>query len=660
MFARWEKGDLMVLTGLVAFGLFTILAAVFVTRMISLNVIERDAHGLATQWALQVSADLARPVSAATENSVPHYGIGEIRTFQSGQHFSVVRRFALFRANRSALAKGPDFLADDLIGLASDIRFDKAFQYTITTGESLLRYASSGMPGMPEHTARVFVPIKEAGRVVQVMVVDTDQSSAYLLFSQAFDIVILATSALMVLGISVPVFVVWRRIRRQGSMQRQIHFLAAHDLLTGLANRTQYIQYLAEALEQAGHDGGSVAVLCTDLDRFRDINDALGHPIGDALLVSAAGRIQELIDEEDAVAGRLGGNEFSIMVRGEAAMNRALVLARRLRERLAEPHLVERHRLTVTASLGMAVGPADGDDPTTLLRRAELALDQAKASGDNAGRFFYGAMEKKATRRRQLEQDLRNAIAEDQLRLQYQPQFDLRTARIVGYEALIRWHHPQRGLVSPGAFIPCAERSGLIHAIGEWALRTACRYAASWPEPWNIAVNLSAIQFMNPDLVATIGRILDETGLDPKRLEVEITESLLLQNVDQVQRMLRQLGRLGVAVALDDFGTGYSSLSYLARFPFNKIKIDQSFVHALGSRPEALAVVKTIVGLGGALDITIIAEGVETEAQAEALRAAGCAQVQGYLYGRPADRVLDGWEATVRIARAARRAPDAA
>jgi diguanylate cyclase (GGDEF)-like protein len=710
MFSRWAKGDTMLITSLVAFGLFAVLTGVFVTRLISLNVLERDARYLATLWAQHVSAQMGRPATIAgdgvsgyglryfdarppptraatqvstastapasaaiasaptasaagrphSDSAKPQYKPDEVLSFRRGEHFSVVRRFALLRADRSVELKGPQFSAQELRTLIENASFNRAFRRAIISGKSLLRYASSGMPQLPEHTARVLVPIKTGTRVAQVMVVDTDQSSAYILFSRAFNIVILATSALLIVGISAPVFVVWRRLRHQARMQREIHFLAAYDTLTGLANRPQFIQHLASALEEAKADGRSVAVLSADLDRFKDINDTLGHPVGDALLAGVGKRIRDVAAKYDAVAGRLGGDEFSIMVKGEAARNAALALVRTLRDSMSEPHAVDHYKLTVTMSVGMAVGPVDGREPATLMKHAEMALYEAKAAGDCGGRFYVPSMETAAQQRRELENDLRQAIAEDQLRLQYQPQFDLRTGRIIGYEALIRWEHPKKGAIAPDDFVPCAEHSGLIHEIGEWALRTGCSYAATWPEPVNIAINLSPIQFMNSDLVAMIERVLEETGLDPKRLEIEITESLLLHNIERVQNTLRRLGELGVAVALDDFGTGYSSLSYLARFPFNKIKIDRSFVHALGSSREATAVIKTIIGLGHALDIGVVAEGVETEEQAEALRAVGCNQVQGFLYGRPSDEVVDAWEATVKLARSMRKVTDAA
>lgn len=696
MSSRWAKGDLMLIVGLVCFGLFTVSSAVLVTRLISLDVLERDTRYLATLWAQHVCERMGHPAALAANGSydfglqyvdapprpqtgdldrepVAANGVvstlrrsyeasvasgsepGDLSSFGNGAHFSVLRRFALLRTDRSVEVKGPHFSDRELQALAGNAEFDRAFQRAMTSGKSLLRYASSEMPGLPAHAARVFVPIKDGSGVSKIMIVDTDQSSAYIQFNHVFNILILITASLMMLGIGAPLFVVWRRIRQQGRMQREIHFLAAHDPLTGLSNRARFIQHLAQALEEAQRNQTSIAVLSANLHRFRDINDTLGHAIGDALLACVGKRIREVIADYDAFAGRLGGDEFAILVEGKEAKKSAVVLARAVRDSVAKPHTVGGHKLTSSLSVGMAVGPADGEDPATLLKHAEMALAQAKASGDNSGRFYVRSMEDAAGKRRELEKDLRKAIAEDQLHLEYQPQFDLVSGRVIGYEALVRWDHPKKGSISPDDFLPCAEQSGLIHAIGEWALRSGCRHAVTWPEPVNIAINLSAIQFMNHDLIPMIKSILEETGIDPRRLELEITESLLLHNIDRVQNTLQRLGKHGVAVALDDFGTGYSSLSYLARFPFNKLKIDQSFVHALGSSPEATAVIKTIVGLGRALDVAIVAEGVETEAQADALRAVGCTQVQGFLYGRPSDQVLDAWDATVKLARSMRK-----
>ena len=467
-------------------------------------------------------------------------------------------------------------------------------------------------------------------------------------------------AALMVIGIAVPVFAVWRRIRRQLELQSQVDFITLHDPLTSLPNRMQFTRYLKTALDNAGRNHSSVALICADIDRFREINDTRGHPAGDALLVAVAARFREATIACDAIAARLGGDEFAIAVQGENARESALMLARILRDTIADADVRSHRKMATTISIGMAVGPGDGAEALVLLKHADMALSRAKAAGPGSTRLYVPSMETETQSRYALERDLTQAIEANELELLYQPQINLLSGQVTGYEALLRWQHSRRGHVSPEEFIACAEESGLIDRIGTWVLRTACQAAASWPEPLTIAVNISAAQFMKGNIVDTVETVLQETGLDPARLEIEITESLLLHNIEKVQNALGRLNRMGISIALDDFGTGYSSLSYLARFAFQKIKIDRSFVCGVSATRESMAVIKAIVSLGHALDVTVIAEGVETEEQMRALRAAGCSRVQGYLYGKPAKDILDPWAATVAIARGERRISGAA
>ena len=310
-------------------------------------------------------------------------------------------------------------------------------------------------------------------------------------------------------------------------------------------------------------------------------------------------------------------------------------LARRVCTALAEAYHVNGHELSISTSIGIAIGPLDGEPADTLLKNADLALYRAKEDGRNTFCFFEPAMDAALQKRRRLENDLRNALRKNQLYLDYQPQFDLASGRLTGYEALVRWWHPTEGEISPTTFLPIAEETGLIVPLGEWILRTACSYATTWPLDTNLAVNLSAAQFKTQDVYALVRRVLNETGLEPHRLELEITEGIILQNTEAVLDTLQRLDQLGVAIAMDDFGTGYSSLSYLARFPVKKIKIDRSFIDTLGTSPQTSAIVSSIVGLGQSLHVTITAEGVETEGQAAMLKKWGCDQVQGFYYGKP-------------------------
>ena len=414
--------------------------------------------------------------------------------------------------------------------------------------------------------------------------------------------------------------------------------LARQEPLTGLCNRVGLHDRLDAALAEADRTGAPLAVLMLDLDRFKAVNDTLGHPVGDALLRKVAERLRKATRSGDVVA-RLGGDEFAIIqggpYSGAEQPQAAEALARRLVDLVGRTYVVDGHMLNVGVSVGVALSPVDGRDADDLLKHADLALYRAKAEGRGTYRFFEPAMNAQMQARRSLEIDLRRALALKQFDLAFQPQIQLETGQVVGFEALLRWNHPERGPVSPALFIPLAEEIGLIVGIGEWALRTACREAASWTKPASIAVNLSPVQFRGGRLVETVMHVLAQTGLDPARLELEITEGALLENTDGVLDVLNGLRALGVKISMDDFGTGYSSLSYLQKFPFDKIKIDQSFVRGMEGNAECGAIVRAIARLGASLGMRTTAEGVETASQLDAIRAEGCTEVQGYLTGRP-------------------------
>jgi diguanylate cyclase (GGDEF)-like protein len=424
-----------------------------------------------------------------------------------------------------------------------------------------------------------------------------------------------------------------------GSRARVRH-QALHDGLTGLPNRLLLQERLGQALAHARRGGtgaaggGAVAVLCLDLDRFKPVNDTLGHAVGDALLCAAAERLRGHVREEDTVA-RLGGDEFAILQAGVAQPEGAGALARRLVEALGQPFEVDGHQLVVGASVGIALAPGDGADPDDLLKKADMALYRAKADGRGTFRSFEPGMDAKLHARRLLELDLRKALASGGFELHYQPLVDLRTGAIAAFEALLRWPHPSRGMVPPAEFVPLAEEVGLIVPLGEWVLHRACEDAAGWPGEVRVAVNLSAVQFRGDALVPSVVAALAASGLPAERLELEITEGVLLQDGEATLATLRDLRALGVRVAMDDFGTGYSSLGYLRSFPFDKIKIDRSFVGELGASPDCEAIVRAVTGLGGSLGIATTAEGVETAEQLERLRAEGCDEAQGYHLGRP-------------------------
>jgi diguanylate cyclase (GGDEF)-like protein len=410
--------------------------------------------------------------------------------------------------------------------------------------------------------------------------------------------------------------------------------MAHHDALTNLANRLLFQERLTEAIARVNRHGESLAVHCIDLDHFKKVNDSLGHPVGDGLLRAVGERIKKCLRDSDLVA-RFGGDEFSIVQSPIAGPNDANALARKLIELISRPYELDGQEIVVGASIGIALGPADGGDADTLLRNADMALYRAKAAGRGESHFFEPAMDRQIQARRALELDLRKALGNGELELFYQPLVNVRSGGVSGFEALLRWNHPVRGLVSPVEFIPVAEDIGLIGPLSEWVLRTACVEAMRWPPNVKVAVNLSPVQFRGRGLVQAVVGALAHSGLAPGRLELEITESVLLSETEVNLATLHQLREIGAHISLDDFGTGYSSLSYLRSFPFDKIKIDRSFVHDLVARPDCMAIIRAVVGLGKNLGIATTVEGVETREQFELLRAEGCTEVQGFLFSVP-------------------------
>ncbi|MFL6974474.1 MAG: putative bifunctional diguanylate cyclase/phosphodiesterase [Xanthobacteraceae bacterium] len=401
-----------------------------------------------------------------------------------------------------------------------------------------------------------------------------------------------------------------------------------------MPNRALFNHRINRALARARRQGTTAAVMCIDVDHFKNVNDSLGHSAGDAVLKAVSERLRECMREGDTIA-RLGGDEFGIVLTDADAPEYTTQLASRLLAAASQAIDLGGHQVISEISIGIAISTTDGDDSDGLLKNADLALYRAKSDGRGTFRFFEAEMDMRAQARRALEMDLRQALEKQQFELHYQPQVDIENGSIVGFEALIRWRHPARGLVPPMEFIPLAEQTGLIVGLGEWVLRRACRDARKWPDAVKVAVNVSPAQFKKHDLLQRVARILDETGLAPNRLELEITESLLLRDVEKNLATLQQLKALGIRISMDDFGTGYSSLSNLRSFPFDKIKIDRSFVKDLEQNADSAAIVRAVMGLGQALGITTCAEGVETEYQLRRLRNEGCMEVQGYYYSKP-------------------------
>jgi diguanylate cyclase (GGDEF)-like protein len=423
-------------------------------------------------------------------------------------------------------------------------------------------------------------------------------------------------------------------ITEQRRSEVKIEYMAHHDALTDLANRVLLNQRLEHALGQRIHREQMVAVHHLDLDQFKAVNDTFGHPAGDKLLKIVAERLRGLVRETDTIA-RMGGDEFAIVQAPITDPSEATSLAQRFITSMSEPFDIDGHQAVIGASVGIAVGPGDGLRPDKLLRNADLALYRAKGDGRGTFRFFEPAMDLQMQTRRVVELDLRKALPAGEFELYYQPAVNLASNEISGFEALIRWNHPERGVVSPATFIPLAEEIGFIVPIGEWVIRQACTTAAQWPGDLHVAVNISAVQFRSPGLMRVIVGALATSGLHPTRLEIEITESVLLQNKETTLAVLHQLRALGIRIALDDFGTGYSSLTYLQCFPFDKIKIDRSFVKDITESTGSLNIVRAVAALANGMGMTATAEGVETREQLDRITSEGCTEMQGYLFSRP-------------------------
>ncbi|MHA6690262.1 EAL domain-containing protein [Devosia sp. A449] len=418
--------------------------------------------------------------------------------------------------------------------------------------------------------------------------------------------------------------------------EQHIRFLAHHDALTGLPNRASFGRQLDSEIAHAARQGQSFAVLCLDLDRFKEVNDLFGHPVGDVLLQRVAQSLQKSL-APDCIAARLGGDEFAVIIPDTGSPERAGRVAETILDGFRIANNESPESAAISASIGIALYPDDALDAQHLMTHADTALYRAKHDGRGIYRFFEAEMGVKIRERRLLENDLRHAISRNQLRLVYQPQIDIKSGEVSGFEALVRWEHPVNGDIPPSDFIPIAEESGLILQIGEWVMRKACADAALWTNPLSIAVNVSAVQMQNAGLPDMIMQTLLQTGLSPARLEIEITETALVRDIKRAIHSLRQIKALGVRVAMDDFGTGYSSLANLRAFAFDKIKIDRSFIKSVDSNEQSAAIVRAVLGLGAGLNLPVVAEGIERIEELDFLRGETCAEAQGFLLSRPAD-----------------------
>jgi diguanylate cyclase (GGDEF)-like protein len=587
----------------------------------------QDATSTAHSWARFLRAsvtDLAQIASGEQPSAA------SMTFLQSARKSGEVFRYEIF--NREGFTQ---LVSErDKIALVDVSEHNPDAVRSIKSGQPIVDVQEGNSGEQPAFFARAYVPVLVDGRPVAVVAAYVDETELRQTFYTTFIFAAISLCLLTGLAFAVPAIAWHRRTTEKQHADEHIRFLAHHDSLTGLANRVQLLEKLRTALSVLPMQGGRLAVHFLDLDRLKEVNDTLGHDAGDFLLRTTAERLRVAAGVHDIVA-RLGGDEFVVVqsaIRGE---DEVVDFASRLISAMATPMNFKEKEFVATASIGVAIAPRDGATAGQLLGHADLALYQAKSNGRNTFRFFDTNMGQLALERVRLELELRDALEAGEFEVHYQPIVSIAARRQVGMEALVRWRHPKLGLIAPDRFIPLAEKTGLIHHLGEFVLRQACMDAVKWPPAIKIAVNLSPVQFQQPELTGNIARILEETKLSPERLELEITESVLLQRSEKNVSALNELRGLGISIALDDFGTGYSSLSYLRMFPFNKIKIDKSFVSGLSQMDVCAAIVCAVANLGRSLDIITTAEGVETEEQLELLRAAGCTQAQGYLFGRP-------------------------
>ena len=486
----------------------------------------------------------------------------------------------------------------------------------------------------PSTHAQILIPIATDPGGAFLAEVHLDQAAKATYYHQSFIGFATGLALLILFAMALPMTMVWRKIKQRELAERRLHEMAHTDPLTRLANRTEFRERLKRALRHTDGLGNAAVLFWLDLDRFKTINDALGHPIGDRLLHQVAGRLRRSLREQDTVA-RLGGDEFAILQCDCQNEQEASDLARRVIRLLAVPFDIEGHAVVIGVSIGIVFAPRDGQGVDDLLKKADIALYRAKDAGRSTYRFFRPDMEARSAVRHALEEDLRLAINTNALKLHYQPQVSLKTGQIIGFEALLRWHHPHYGHMPPHEVVSLAEETGLIVPLGFWALRQATLDATTWPEEISVSVNISAVQFRHTNLVDLVGDALRMSGLSPDRLDLELTESIVMEDSRNTIVKLRQLRRLGIHLSMDDFGTGYSSLNRLRNLPFDRLKVDRSFIRELAGNRDDVAIVHAIITLGKSLDMQIIAEGVETDAQLAQLHMENCDIAQGYFFGRP-------------------------
>ncbi|MGI9384853.1 MAG: putative bifunctional diguanylate cyclase/phosphodiesterase [Methyloligellaceae bacterium] len=617
--------------GLVVFGCTILYATNLTSRNVVDSMLHTEAKDVARGWLNHANWELFELTEAFATGSLRAIDVDHLPDTEPGDR---VFRYELYDK------QGGLIYSTGVGDLGADPP-SKAFLLNSTTSiskdlKSALHegYAVTDSGRVPTKYALVAKPYPPVGDSTGTILTYVDQTKQARLLTKSLNFVAAVTAALILLAILVPSVLALFKIRERWKAQARIQYLSDNDKLTGLLNRSSFGRELESALKIRETMAGSVAVIAINIDRFKDVNDSMGHATGDAILRCVSERLRSNIGPND-IAARLGSDEFVIALKQVKSPVEIAGTVQRLRDALSSSYWANGQEIPCTISMGAAIAPDDGNEVAELLRHADLALDRAKQAGRNTFKFFDRDMDMAFLRRRERANDLHQAIDQDQFNMVYQPQIRMSDGALVSHEALVRWNHPDHGNISPNYFISIAEETELIVPLGDWILRRACMDAMSWPEPRNVAVNLSPVQFKRSNVYDLVSRVLDETGLSPNQLELEITENLLMWDTEAVLRELTKLRDLGVDIALDDFGTGYSSLSYLSRFPFSKIKIDRTFVCALAHDQRVNAIMCCIVALGRSLGMTITAEGVETQEQAEFVRRLGCDLAQGFLYGYP-------------------------
>ncbi|MET0707048.1 MAG: EAL domain-containing protein [Tardiphaga sp.] len=596
------------------------------------HLLYENATSTARSWAEYLASN-ATDLEQIAGGERP--SVGSMAFFEQSRKSDQVFRYEIYDRH------GYSLLVSDhsKVALVDISEFSADAARAAKTGQAVVGTSEGIAPDQPSFLAQAFVPVLAGGRVIAVVAAYVDQTEQRNTFYATFLKAAAALCLLTGLSFGVPTIAWYRRTKEKQIADRRIRFLAHHDALTGLPNRVFFGERLAQALTRTQH-GEIIAMHLLDLDRFKMVNDTMGHPAGDKLLQMAADRLRAAVRGTDTIA-RMGGDEFAILQVGLSGPTEAATLAHRIIANLSEPYEIDGHQAVIGASVGIAVSRDGCTTSDELVRKADLALYGAKADGRGTVRFFEAEMHAQVQERLNLEQSLRNALAAGEFELHYQPLVDIGTNAITGLEALIRWRHPDKGLLLPDAFIPLAEEVGLIIPIGEWVLREACTTAAKWPPRLRIAVNLSPVQFRSAGLVHCIGRALRMSALSPDRLELEITEGTLLGDSEATLGILYELRALGISVAIAGFGTGYSSLTYLQSFPFDRIKIDRSFIRDIAESPGSLNIVRAVIALARGLGMVATAEGVETMEQRSTVASEGCTEMQGFLFSKalPANEI---------------------